>query len=87
MNNKLNKILKHYGEENQLQKLEEEISELYIEIDQILMDYTPKANPEFLGEVADVLVLCKQFALKYPDINNIIEFKINRQIDRIGAEG
>jgi hypothetical protein len=43
-------------------------------------------NEHFLNELADVLVMCEQFRLKYNKVNSIMDFKINRQIARIKKE-
>jgi hypothetical protein len=40
----------------------------------------------FLSEVADVMVMCEQFRLKYNTINSTMDYKINRQIQRIKQE-
>jgi division protein CdvB (Snf7/Vps24/ESCRT-III family) len=80
---KLRFIFEHYGEENQLIQLKEELNELIDEINYILRVVKPYGNNEFLGEVADVLVLCEQFRLKYNKVNIIKDYKINRQISRI----
>ena len=89
-NAKLRFLFKHYGERGQLVKLQEELIELTNEIDAILLpldDAKELGNDDFLGEVADVLVLCNQFRLKYNKVNSIKDYKINRQISRIkGSE-
>lgn len=91
-NNKLRFIFDHYEERTQLVKLAEELHELLIEIYRIECphlidaDPQPRGNDNFLGEVADVLVLCNQFRLKYKKIDSIMDFKINRQISRIKGE-
>lgn len=84
---KIRYIFLHYGEEGQLNKLKEELSELIEEIDAINGDLKLIGNSDFLGEVADVLVMCEQFRVKYPEVNSIMDFKIKRQIGRIKEEG
>ena len=82
-NAKLRFILEHYGKRGQLVKLQEELIELEEEIEAILCDGSELGNDDFLGEVADVLVICNQFRLKYKKIDSIMDFKINRQTARI----
>ena len=84
MRAKLEKIFDHYGEEHQLDKLLEEIDELSIEAENASIGF--EIDKDFLSEVADVLVVCSQFAIKYPEIYEIFEYKIDRQIVRMGAE-
>jgi hypothetical protein len=81
MESKLKKIFEHYGEEAQVEKLKEEIKELLIEIR--LAKALGYGHRDFLEEVADVSVMCLQFALKYPKIQEVMTYKIDRQIDRM----
>lgn len=73
-------IFDHYGEENQLNKLIEECSELIRAISR-------KDKVNILEEVADVQVLIDQFVIKYPKFDNSIKllkaYKVERQIKRI----
>ena len=73
-------IFDHYGEENQLNKLVEECSELIRAISR-------KNKVNILEEVADVQVLIDQFTIKYPKFDNSIKLlkvnKVERQIKRI----
>jgi len=86
-NMKLRFIFEHYGEQNQLDKLKEELNELIDEIDIMYMiKKNTMGNEHFLNELADVLVMCEQFRLKYNKVNSIMDFKINRQITRIKKE-
>ena len=86
-NMKLRFIFEHYEEYNQLNKLKEELNELIDEINHIEETSVKElGNDDFLGELADVLVMCEQFRLKYNKVNSIMDFKINRQIARIKKE-
>jgi hypothetical protein len=85
-NNKLRFIFDNYGEQNQLIKLQEELIELEEEIEALLSNSSEFGNDNFLNEVADVLVMCNQFRLKYNKVNSVMDFKINRQIKRIKEE-
>ena len=81
-NAKLRFIFENNGERGQLIKLQEELIELEEEIEAILCDSSELGNDDFLSEVADVLVMCEQFRLKYNKVNSIKDYKINRQIAR-----
>ncbi len=78
----LNQIIDHYGKEKQLDKLCEEIAELWLAI----RDKDKKAITE---ELADVFVMLKQVILMFdmdPDsIEKMMGFKIRRTLNRIGA--
>lgn len=73
-------IFDHYGEENQLNKLIEECSELIRAISR-------KDKVNILEEVADVQVLIDQFVIKDPKFDYSIKLlkvdKVERQIKRI----
>ena len=85
--NKLLQIINHYGVNNQQRKLEEEVFELQEVISLKLhiddMDYKEHIEEE----IADVMVMLKQiqyyFNIKNEVIDRIMEFKINRQLERI----
>lgn len=93
MTDKLLKIIEHYGIQNQVRKFNEESFELT----EAIFDYEFTGisdNKEVLNhiaeEIADVLVMVFQF-LKYYKINQkevakIIDFKIDRQLERIKNE-
>lgn len=73
-------IFDHYGEENQLNKLVEECSELIRAI-------IRKDRTNILEELADVHVLIDQLSIAYPEFDDCIEQikfnKVERQIKRI----
>ena len=77
----LDGIFNHYGVENQLNKLREEMTELYDET----VIYGEKNN--FISELADVLVMTLQFyhsSLEFRSkVDAEMDFKINRQIERM----
>ena len=83
MKKKLEKIMDHYGEKNQVSKLSEELEELMLEAECASIS---EVDDDFKSEVADVLVVCSQFAIKYPEILEIMEQKVDRQIKRMEAE-
>ena len=85
---KLRFILNHYGLRKQMTKLFEELGEVSIEISRFMLGRGSKFN--IGAEIADVLVMLRQIAIALDleeYINKQIEFKLDRQIDRINGEG
>ena len=84
------KIINHYGINNQQRKLAEEVFELQeaitIERNGKTSDYCDDIE-HITEELADVIVILEQFKRYYniPDdeIENIKNFKVKRQIERI----
>lgn len=77
-------IIEHYGYENQLKKLIEELREL----EEVII-YHPEDEKHLKEEMADVLNLIEQITLfkKWrADVNNVKQWKIRRQIKRIETE-
>lgn len=91
MKDKLLKIIKHYGVLPQLKYFQGEVFEL----NEAIIDYEWTGDlPEvkhIKEEIADVMVMLKQFQeyymIKDEDIIDIMEKKIDRQLERIEAEG
>lgn len=97
MKEDLLKIINHYGLMNQLKYIHSEYFELDEAIvkEQNLPDGIYKQIKEayklhVLGEIADCLVMLKQFQYYYgisdEQIENIMKFKIKRQLERIESE-
>jgi NTP pyrophosphatase (non-canonical NTP hydrolase) len=88
MKNKLLQIINHYGPLNQRKKLCEEFMELQDELFYVYDLGDDREN--LLSEVADVLVLVMQFAYEYgysiDNVINMMQYKIDRQLDRIEKE-
>lgn len=97
MKEDLLKIIKHYGEEKQLKYIHSE----YFELDEAIIDYkyvevykgspAEKYHKEHIAEeIADIMVMLKQFQYLYEisdnEIENIMKFKIERQLERIEEE-
>lgn len=92
---KLLKIIDTYGINHQLKKLNEEtfeVTEAILEYEN--RDLNEMANvilSNIVEEIADVLVMLKQFKLYYniknEDIEKIMDYKIDRQIKRIEMGG
>jgi NTP pyrophosphatase (non-canonical NTP hydrolase) len=92
MNDKLKKIINTYGVTNQLKYFQSEVYELteamlWNEFDELV---TRHSKEHIAEEIADVMVMLKQFQLYYcikdEEIEDIMRFKINRQIGRIKNE-
>ena len=90
MNEDLKQIIKHYGVLPQLKYFQSEVYELTeaILFEQLTITFGDKEH--IAEEIADVMVMLKQFQLYYcikdEEIKDIMEFKINRQIARIEKE-
>ena len=96
MKEKLLKIIEHYGEEKQLKYIHTE----YFELDEAILNYwndetyyeeVERNDKEHIAEeIADVMVMLKQFQYNYEitdeQIEGIMNYKINRQLERIKKE-
>ena len=92
MKEKLLKIIQHYGINKQLKYIHSE----YFELDEAIFDYITrdenmyKDREHIAEEIADVMVMLKQFQYYYDitdeQIEEIMNFKIDRQLDRISEE-
>ena len=82
--NRIEFLATYYGKEHQELKTMEELEELTTElINNIRTEGVSSNTP---SEISDVLIMLYQLIYIYnigDDIENITEFKINRQIDRI----
>lgn len=101
MKEKLLKIIEHYGVNNQQRKLMEEIFELQEAIfeyensgwdfsDESCEDIERDYRYHMAEEIADVQVMLNQFKEHYEitdeQIEGIMNYKINRQLERIKKE-
>ena len=101
MEEKLLKIINHYGFKNQLRKFNEETYELVeairnYEEQKIVCElcceklHTDKEKEHIAEELADCMVLLEQFKLYYgitsKEITEIFWSKIDRQLNRIEKE-
>ena len=102
MKDKLLQIIEHYGIMKQLKYIHTE----YFELDQAIIDYEdsdeaneiyegndyvmPKFEESIAEEIADVMVMLKQFQYYYGitngEIEKVMEFKIDRQLERMRGE-
>lgn len=97
MKDKLLQIINHYGLYNQLKYIHSE----YFELDEAIISYLndecnyyseveESHKKEIMGEIADIMVMLKQFQYYYgiedKQIEDIMSYKIDRQLDRISNE-
>ena len=100
MQKKLKRIIDNYGVNNQLRKFNEETFELNEAIIKKEIEYcfceTTKKMDEYntnhiAEEIADCYVMLEQFKLYYgisdEEIKKLMDYKIDRQIDRIEGRG
>lgn len=93
MKEDLLKIINHYGINKQLKYIHTE----YFELDEAIMDYITrdenmyKDREHIAEEIADVMVMLKQFQYYYgidnKEIEAIMRSKVERQLKRIEQEG
>ena len=90
------KIVNHYGISNQLKYIHSE----YFELDEAILDYESNdyydiehetdLKQHIAEEIADVMVMLKQFQHYYGIANSTLEmmmrFKVKRQLERIENE-
>lgn len=97
MKEDLLKIINHYGLMNQLKYIHSE----YFELDEAIICYEPSKyiyedagkiiqERHIAEEIADIMVMLKQFQYYYDisdeQIEDIMKFKIKRQLERIESE-
>lgn len=95
---KLLKIIKHYGVMPQLKHFQSEVfelneaisnRELHLNYDTEIQDIKP-LEEHITEEIADVMVLLEQFRLYYDiseeEVQKIMEEKVERQLSRIRGE-
>lgn len=84
MKEQLISIINHYGKENQIRKAIEELDELKEALNE---NHT---KDHIIEEMADVLVMLTQLALIYDIdpavVNDMMEYKIDRTIERMGKD-
>ena len=84
---KVKKIAEHYGLKNQWRQLAEECSELSVESSHSARKGT---TVKIIEEMADVMIMIEQVVylakIDKCDIEDCINYKINRQLKRIEEE-
>lgn len=87
MNGKLKMIINHYGVNSQQRQFFEEVFELQEAIIQYEEPRRYHSKEHIAEEIADAMVMLKQFQLYYDisteEIEKIMQYKIDRQIKRI----
>lgn len=91
LDERLLRIFAHYGEERQLAKLAEECTELATAALHVLEGRHDVDSDEFLEELADVIVMTRQFYLHMDDVafhrfTGLQSSKVSRQLERIEIE-
>ncbi len=94
MHERLESIIKHYGLREQLKYFQSEVFELNETILANVFDTEGTTDVGYVEhireEIADVMVMLKQFQYYYeiPDkeIENVMKYKIKRQLERIDKE-
>lgn len=97
MKEELLKIINHYGINNQLKYIHSE----YFELDEAIIDWwneelfsdkvtETEHKDHIAGEIADIMVMLKQFQYLYKiedkQVEDIMKYKIKRQLERIDKE-
>ena len=84
---KVKEIAEHYGLKNQLRQLAEECSELSVESSHSARKGT---TVKIIEEISDVMIMIEQIIylakIDKCDIEDCINYKINRQLKRIEEE-
>ena len=84
---KLQMIADHYGIKEQLRQLAEECCELAVEANHSARKGT---TVKIIEEIADVVIMMEQIiylaGIDRKDIDEVIDYKLNRQLERIGKE-
>lgn len=86
----LNTIIDHYGAIHQKDKAIEELSELITELSRCQQEPNETYYMEnIIDELADVLVMCNQLMIIFDcfgEVEERIDYKINRQLNRMKRE-
>ena len=84
---KLQMIADHYGIKEQLRQLAEECCELAVEANNTARKGT---TVKLIEEIADVVIMMEQIiylaGIDRKDIDEVIDYKLNRQLERIRKE-
>lgn len=88
---KIRKISEHYSKRNQLEKSLEELQELRSELlaAETYDDDFVTLTDNTMSECADVIIMCIQLAMQHgkeKELTEQIEYKVNRQIERMKSE-
>lgn len=88
---KCRRIAEHYGRKNQERQAVSELCELQYVLTRRLEQRQADWQNDLLDEMADCLVMIEQLRALYgisdDELNDRVNFKLNRQIERITQEG
>ena len=86
-NERIKTIPDHYGIQEQLRQLAQECCELAVEANHSARKGT---TVKIIEEIADVAIMMEQIiylaGIDRKDIDEVIDYKLNRQLERIGKE-
>jgi hypothetical protein len=90
---KINLIYNHFGKESQIEKTIEEIAEFELELLNSFKlresEYSVKSRTNIIQEMADIIIMLRQMQLAFDitdnELNEQIEYKLDRTIERIGS--
>lgn len=86
---KIRMIAEYYSKDSQSKKLLEEMVELAVEINFGLFENGGNLPDNAWSEVADVMIMCTQIAMQHDKEEKVreqVEYKVNRQLERIKNE-
>ena len=82
-----NQIYEHYGEDHQLIKLKEELTELYEAVEVYQDDKSEENLTHLAEEMADVRIMLRQLrAVTGDKVDEFVHYKLDRQLKRIADE-
>lgn len=88
---KINTIATHYSMESQLEKAKEELNELMDELENAInINGYISLSGNTWSEVADVMIMCIQLAMQHGKediVREQMEYKVNRQLERMRKDG
>lgn len=90
MKKKLERIIEHYGEENQHDKAIEELNELAVAIKDYMKRPTADNRARMIDEIADVDIMLTQLEMMNAcssEVAGRVIYKINRTIERMENDG
>lgn len=80
-------IFEHYGTEKQLEKLKEELNELYEAVTEYQANKSEANLTHLIEEMADVEIMLRQIKSVASDkVDEFVQYKLNRQLRRIEDE-
>lgn len=81
------KIFEHYGEDSQLIKIKEELTELYEAVEEYQANNSEENRTHLAEEMADVRIMLRQLrGVVGEQVDEFVQFKLDRQLKRIAEE-